>query len=545
MVNINTQIKNTKPKKLLPLTSDVIFKAVFSRPGNEDVLKALLEAILNVKIKKVVVQNPELPIDFSDSKAGVMDIKVTVDDNTVCGIEMQVKNLGDIDSRSAYYLSKTLASEVKRGEDYSQVKKAISIKLVNINTQIKNTKPKKLLPLTSDVIFKAVFSRPGNEDVLKALLEAILNVKIKKVVVQNPELPIDFSDSKAGVMDIKVTVDDNTVCGIEMQVKNLGDIDSRSAYYLSKTLASEVKRGEDYSQVKKAISINFLDFEFYKRNSYRSIAHMKFEKTKESEFVDLGYAQEDEMATKNLEMHFIELPKFIKKVTIPESELEQWLWLIVGKGGNMVGLEERVKEIAIEMHFIELPKFIKKVTIPESELEQWLWLIVGKGGNMVGLEERVKEIAKAEETLKELSMDKEAWYLYEARDMAKRDYNTGMKNAEQRGWNNGILEGEKRGLKELSMDKEAWYLYEARDMAKRDYNTGMKNAEQRGWNNGILEGEKRGEKRGEKIGEKIGEQRGEKKSKLEVAKKMLKKKIPVLDIIEFTGLSKEELAEIK
>ena len=319
--------------------------------------------------------------------------------------------------------------------------------MVNINTQIKSTKPKKLLPLTSDVVFKAVFSRPGNEDVLKALLEAILNVKIKKVVVQNPELPIDFSDSKAGVMDIKVTVDDNTVCGIEMQVKNLGDIDSRSAYYLSKTLASEVKRGEDYSQVKKAISINFLDFEFYKRNSYRSIAHMKFEKTKENEFVDLGYAQEDKMATKNLEMHFIELPKFIKKVTIPESELEQWLWLIVGKGGNMVGLEERVKEIA-----------------------------------------------KAEETLKELSMDKEAWYLYEARDMAKRDYNTGMKNAEQRGWNNGILEGEKRG---------------------------------------------------EKRGEKIGEQRGEKKSKLEVAKKMLKKKIPLLDIIECTGLSKEELAEIK
>ncbi len=93
---------------------------------------------------------------------------------------------------------------------------------------------------------------------------------------------------------------------------------------------------------------------------------------------------------------------------------------------------------------------------------------------MVGLEERVKEIAKAEETLKELSMDKEAWYLYEARDMAKRDYNTGMKNAEQR-----------------------------------------------------------------------GEQRGEKKSKLEVAKKMLKKEIPILDIMEFTGLSKEELATIK
>ena len=69
---------------------------------------------------------------------------------------------------------------------------------------------------------------------------------------------------------------------------------------------------------------------------------------------------------------------------------------------------------------------------------------------MVGLEERVKEIAKAEETLKELSMDKEAWYLYEARDMAKRDYNTGMKNAEQRGEKRGEQIGAKKSKLEVA-----------------------------------------------------------------------------------------------
>ncbi len=50
-----------------------------------------------------------------------------------------------------------------------------------------------------------------------------------------------------------------------------------------------------------------LNFEFYQRNSYRSVAHMKFEKTKENEFVDMGYRREDKIATQDLEMHFIEI----------------------------------------------------------------------------------------------------------------------------------------------------------------------------------------------------------------------------------------------
>lgn len=276
--------------------------------------------------------------------------------------------------------------------------------MVKLNTtDTKQIKPKKMLPLTSDIIFKAVFSRPGNEDVLKALLEAILDIEIKEVTVQNPELPVDFFDNKAGVMDIKVAINDDTVCGIEMQVKNLGDIDSRSTYYMSKTLSSEIKRGDDFKQVKKSIAINFLDFEFYQRNSYRSIAHMKFEKTKEEEYIDLGYEKEDEIATKDLEMHFIEIPKFVKKLPKPRTKLDQWLYLIAGR---------------------------------EEMLE--------------GIEERVKEIEKAVDTLEQLSMDKQAWNLYESRDMAKRDYNTGMRNAEERGLNKGIKKGEKKNSIEIA-----------------------------------------------------------------------------------------------
>lgn len=253
-----------------------------------------------------------------------------------------------------------------------------------------NDKQKKKLPLTSDVVFKAVFSRPGNEDVLKALLEAILDIRIKDVIVQNPELPIDFYNNKAGVMDIKVAVDDNIICDIEMQVKNLGDMDKKSTYYMSKSLSTEIRRGDDYKSIKKSITINLLNFEFYKRNSYRSIAHMKFEKTKKDEYVEMGYKYEDDTATQDLEMHFIEIPKFLKKFPKPKNKLEQWLYLIAGK-------EEMLKDI----------------------------------------EGKVKEIEKAVDTLEELSADKEAWNLYEARERAMRDYNSGMRYAKEQGWNEG------------------------------------------------------------------------------------------------------------
>ena len=49
---------------------------------------------------------------------------------------------------------------------------------------------------------------------------------------------------------------------------------------------------------------------------------MKFEETKPQEFIDMGYTKEDEIATKDLEMHFIEIPKFVKKNPEANTKLE-------------------------------------------------------------------------------------------------------------------------------------------------------------------------------------------------------------------------------
>ena len=109
--------------------------------------------------------------------------------------------------------------------------------------------------------------------------------------------------------------------------------------------------------------------------------------------------------------------------------------------------EDEIATTDLEMHFIELPKFIKKAPEPKTKLEQWLYFIAGREEKMKDIEERVKEIEKAEKVLEELSADKEAWNLYEARDRAMRDYNSGMRYAKEQGWNEGMESGLKKRKK--------------------------------------------------------------------------------------------------
>ena len=86
-----TKLGNNIPKRL-PLTSDYVFKRVFAKEENNSMLKDLLEAILDRKINKVVVKNPEIPKNLADEKLGILDLKLEVDEQNIIDVEMQMKN---------------------------------------------------------------------------------------------------------------------------------------------------------------------------------------------------------------------------------------------------------------------------------------------------------------------------------------------------------------------------------------------------------------------------------------------------------------------
>ena len=209
------------------------------------------------------------------------------------------------------------------------------------------------LPLTDDYIFKRVFAFEGNESVLKDLLEAILRKNIKNVTIKNPEIIPYEREDKRGLLDIKAETDDGTVLDIEMQMEDKKNIEERGTLYLANMITSQLQVGDDYTTLKKSIVIFITNYNFLKRNSYHSIGKIKFDKTLKEEYVDMGYKTEDEEASKYIEFHYIELPKYKKKTQSEFTKLDQWMCVFTNRKGEIMLAEKENKEIKKAMNTLD------------------------------------------------------------------------------------------------------------------------------------------------------------------------------------------------
>ena len=96
-------------------------------------------------------------------------------------------------------------------------------------------------------------------------------------------------------------------------------------------------------------------------------------------------------------------------------------------------------------------------------------------------------------------------------------------------------------LDEMSMDEKEWEEYQSRFMAELDYNSGIATARADGEKAGLEKGLEKGLEEGLKEGKK----EGIKENKIEIAKKLIKMNMDLKQIKEITGLSIEELENIK
>ena len=257
-----------------------------------------------------------------------------------------------------------------------------------------------MLPLSNDYVFKRIFGKGGNERILKSLLEAILKIEIQKIEIKNPEIPKETIEEKLSILDIKAEINNNTMIDIELQVGNTTAIEKRLVVYNAKMIAGEIKVSEKYQKAKDTIVICIINDNVVKRNAYLSLAMLKYEKTEEIRYVNMGYKKEDKYLTKMCKYYIIELPKFKKKKPKVADLLEKWLYVI---GGDRKMMEECKKEN--------------------------------------------EEIKEAVEQLTQMSADEYERELYEIRERSRLTYNTEMYEARKKGLEEGKKIGEKRGEK--------------------------------------------------------------------------------------------------
>ena len=113
----------------------------------------------------------------------------------------------------------------------------------------------KFYPATNDVVFKAVFG--SSTKILMGFLNQVVGLSIKSpddISLLNPEIPIEFTDTKLSRLDIRVKTGEEQI-DIEMQVENVDDYVTRSVVYESKMICDDIMRGKDYNTLHKAITI--------------------------------------------------------------------------------------------------------------------------------------------------------------------------------------------------------------------------------------------------------------------------------------------------
>lgn len=184
-----------------------------------------------------------------------------------------------------------------------------------------------------DVVFQALFGEVGNESITKGFLETILERRIESIdLSRNPILRREFKDEKLGVLDIIAKLDKNEICNIELQIVDKKNIIERILYYWSRLYSRQIKSGEDYKILQKAIVILITDFKIESLEELDYHSRWKIMEDKQGKKIIL---------TQKLEIDIIELPKIIGKEKEQDNLLD-WLYFLENPKSERV--TEKMKE---------------------------------------------------------------------------------------------------------------------------------------------------------------------------------------------------------
>lgn len=256
---------------------------------------------------------------------------------------------------------------------------------------------KDYLKPSNDLVFKRLFGKVGNERLIKDFLEAILDINIEEVALgKDTHLIPENLNEKMGILDVKVILKDGTKVNVEMQNIDYGNIVKRLTYYSNLLYLEDFEKGKDYNELKKTISIGILNFDYFKDiNTYHTIWRMTEQKYKYKTLMEQ-------------ELHFIELPKFLRSKIDTDRKLDQWLVFI---------------------------DYSKKELIKMSE----------EKNNIIKEANQEYEYLTGDEELKRIAFLRRKYEL---------DYNSGIAYAKRSGMEKGLEEGLEKGIKK-GMEKGA------------------------------------------------------------------------------------------
>lgn len=129
----------------------------------------------------------------------------------------------------------------------------------------------KIIPLTSNVMFKELFGNVENKEatayLISTLFELDYNEVLKNIKYQNTNLEINNIQDYKYDTDVIVTLNNEISVNIEMNKEYWKGIENRNLAYATTLFASQFKKGskkEDFKNSKKVIQININNYNYPK-----------------------------------------------------------------------------------------------------------------------------------------------------------------------------------------------------------------------------------------------------------------------------------------
>lgn len=244
---------------------------------------------------------------------------------------------------------------------------------------------------TNDVVFKTIFGSEKHKDITLSLINAVFEFngtqQIEDIEFIDRELNPAQYTGKGSRLDILGRSADGTKVNVEIQVADEGNMCQRVLYYWSR-LYNDLKAGEDYSELSRTVSINILEYKLFPFAEF----HSRFG----AYDIEKKY-----QLTQDMEIHFLEIPKWKLRRVKEMNRLEKWLGYFSKKTEEIV-----LEEIAMS-------------------------------------EPAIQEAMKAERLFTE---DEVARYQYEQAEKARRDHINSMNYATKIGFERGIKQGIEQGI---------------------------------------------------------------------------------------------------
>jgi len=176
-----------------------------------------------------------------------------------------------------------------------------------------------------DFAFKKIFGSEDSKDILISFLNSLVyDAKpiIQDLEIINPYLAPKIRGVKETYLDIKAKIQDaesgeeRTVI-IEMQVLNVEGFEKRILYNAAKSYSTQLSTGEGYHLLNPVIALTITDFVMFTELSNVTSKFI----LKEKDFL-IDYPIYD------IELIFVELPKFKKNESELETIIDKWLFFL-------------------------------------------------------------------------------------------------------------------------------------------------------------------------------------------------------------------------